>query len=90
MGISLPTIAPESCSNPQKTRQVFTSGMKKNFGVFCEWHHKWSCFRPFCPTSPGPRPKPLDGSISLKFYWKLGEKSFDTLGDLLGFWVKKL
>jgi len=26
----------------------------------------------FWPTSSGPRPKPLDGSISLKFYWKLG------------------
>jgi len=48
---------------------------KKFFGfgflIFCEWRHKWSSFGSW-PTSPGPRPKPLDGGISLTFYWKLG------------------
>jgi len=28
--------------------------------IFCEWHHKWSRFKPFFPTSSGPGPKPLD------------------------------
>ena len=37
--------------------------------VFCEWRDKW---RTFWPTSPGPGHQPLDGSILLKFYWKLG------------------
>jgi len=52
----------------------------------------WSSFRPFWPTSSGPRPKPLDGSISLKFLLetKLESESFDTLDNLLGFWVQKL
>jgi len=56
MGISPLTIALESCSNPQKIQQVFGSAMKKKlcFGFFCEWHRKWSCFR---PTSSAPRPK---------------------------------
>jgi len=41
--------------------------MKKNiwFWVFCEWCHKWSTFRPLWPTSSGPGPKLLYGSISL-------------------------
>jgi len=66
---------------------------KKNFwlGVrdFFEWCHKWRTFRPPWPTSPGPKPKPLDGSISLIFLLetKLQSESFDTLDDLLGFWV---
>jgi len=66
---------------------------KKFFGfgfqVFCEWHHKWSCFRPFQPTSSGPRPKPLDGSILLMFLLitRLKSKSFDTLMDMLGLLV---
>jgi len=42
----------------------------KNFclgvAVFCECRHKWRTFWPPWPTSPGPGPKPLDGSISLK------------------------
>jgi len=29
-------------------------------------------FVPFWLRLPGPRTKPLDGSILLKFYWKLG------------------
>jgi len=37
-------------------------------------------FRPPWPTSPGPRLKPLDGSISLKFLLetRLQSESFDT------------
>jgi len=44
------------------------------------------------PTSPGCMPKPLDGSISLKFLLetRLQCKSFDTLDDLLVFWGQKL
>jgi len=44
---------------------------------------------PFWPTSSGPGPKPLDGSISLKFLLetRLKSESFDTLDDLLGFQV---
>ena len=38
------------------------------FRVFCEWHYKWSSFRPSWPTSSNPRPKPLGGSILLKFF----------------------
>ena len=53
---------------------------------------KWRTFRPPWLTSPGPGPKPLDGSISLKllFKTKLQSESFDNLDDLLGFWVQKL
>jgi len=49
-------------------------------------------FRPPWPTSPGPGPKPLDGSFSLKFLLetRLQSESFDTLDDLLGFLVQKL
>ena len=48
---------------------------------------KWSNFRLFSPTSSGPRPKLLDGSISLKFLLdiRLKSESFDSLDDLLGF-----
>ena len=58
--------------------------------IFCEWHHNWRTFRPPWPTSPFPGPKPLDGSISLKFLLetRLQSKSFDTLDDLLGFQVQ--
>ena len=60
--------------------------------IFCERRHKWSTFRPPWPTSPGPGPKPLDGSISLKFLLetRLQSESFDTLDDLLGFRVQTL
>jgi len=48
--------------------------------------------RPPWLTSPGPGPKPLDGSILLKFLFetRLQSESFDTLDDLLGFRVEKL
>jgi len=29
------------------------------FWIFCEWCHKWSCLRPFWPTSYDPRAKLL-------------------------------
>jgi len=50
------------------------------------------CFRPFWSTSSGSRPKPLDGSMSLKFLLEtnLKSESFNTLIDLLRFWVQKL
>ena len=71
MRISPSTIVLESCSNPQKTWQVFASGMKKFFGCgfvfFVSDIIKWSSFTPFWPTSSGPRPKLLDDSVSLKF-----------------------
>jgi len=53
----------------------------------------WRTLRPPWPTSPGPGPKPLDGSISLlKFLLetRLQSESFDTLDDLLGFRVQNL
>ena len=60
--------------------------------IFCEWHHKWKTFRPPWPTLPGPGCQSLDGSILLKFLLetRLQTESFDTLDDLLGFWVQKL
>jgi len=60
--------------------------------IFCDWRHKWRTFRPTWLTSPGPGPKPLDGSISLKFLLetRLQSGSFETLDDLLGFRVQKL
>ena len=60
--------------------------------VFCEWRCKWMTYTPPWPTSPGPGPKPLDGSISLKFSLetRLLSESFDTSNDLLGFQVEKL
>jgi len=72
------------------------SALKKNiwfgFCFFFEWHHKWSCFRPFWPTSSGPSPKPLDGSIPIKFLLetRLKSKFVDTLIDLLVFLIQKL
>ena len=49
-------------------------------------------FRLPWPTLPGPWHQPLDGNISLKFLLETRpqSKSFDTLDDLLGFWVQKL
>jgi len=60
--------------------------------IFCELHHQWRTFRPPWPTLPGPGPKPLDGSISLKFLseTRLQSEFFNTFDDLLGFWVQKL
>jgi len=59
---------------------------------FCQWRHKWSTFRLFWPTSPGPGPKPPDGSILLMFLLetRLKSESFDTVGDLLGSQVHNL
>jgi len=52
----------------------------------------WRTFEPPWSTLPGPGPKPLDGSILLKFLLetRLQSESFDTLDDLLGFQVQKL
>jgi len=53
---------------------------------------KWRTLRTPWPTSPGPGPKLLDGSISLKFLLEIRFKSelFDTLDDLLRFRVQKV
>jgi len=49
-------------------KKFFARGMR----FFCEWRHKWRTFRPPWPTLPGPGRQLLDGSILLKFFWKLG------------------
>ena len=89
-----------SATNPVKSSKDLVSLVvcirKKFFGwgvrISCELHHKWRTFRPHWPTSPGPGLKPLNGSISLKFLLetRLQYESFNTLDDLLGFWVQKL
>jgi len=83
------SIALESYSNPQKIRQVFMSAMKKKFLILVSG---FLLSDPLWPTSSGPRPKPLDGSILLKFLLetRLKSESFDTLINLLGFLVQKL
>jgi len=47
----------KSCSKQKKI--FFDFG----YQIFCEQHHKRSTFRLLWPTSSGPRPKPLGGSI---------------------------
>ena len=69
-------------------KKVFAWGLR----FFCEWRHKWKTFRLPWPTLPGPRCQPLGDSISRKFLLqtRLQSESFDTLDNLLGFWVQKL
>jgi len=64
------------------SKEIFWLGVR----ISCECRHKWTTFRPPWPTSPGPGPKLLDGSISLKFLLetRLQSKPFD---DPLGFRV---
>jgi len=52
-----------SCTGYGPGRSVKRRGKQ----VFCEWCHKWRTFRPPWPTSPGPWPKLLDVTISVKF-----------------------
>jgi len=75
-------------SSVQLKKHFFAWGVR----VFCEWCHKWRTFWPPWPTLPDPGRQPLGGSISLKFLMetKLQSESFDTLDDLLRFWVQKL
>ena len=69
---------------------------QKNFFVGCGFFVSdvisGGLFWPPWPTSPSPGRQPLDGSILLKFLLetRLQSKPFDTLDDLLGFWVQKL
>jgi len=89
-------------SSVVSTRELFKDleslcNKKKFFGgwglqIFCEGRHKWSTFKPPWPTSLGPGPKQLDGSMSLKFLLetRLQSELFDTLDDLLRFHVKRL
>ena len=71
------------------TRKNFFAWRVRAFSQRC---HKWRTFRPPWPTLSGPGHKPLGGSILLKFLLetRLQSESFDTLDDLLGFWVQKL
>jgi len=65
-----------SCHNVEKIFLVL---------FLCEWRHQWSTFRPLWSTSPGPGPKPLVGSILLKFFLetRVKSESCDSLADLL-------
>jgi len=66
----------ESCSNPEKSQQVFKPAVKKIFGfafqVFFEWHHNYGRFLAILAHVTWLRAQLLDRSISLKFHWKLG------------------
>jgi len=70
-------------SNPESGRDLFEGSkdaasllactQKKFFLVeayrfFVSDDISWRAFRPPWPTSPGPGPKPLDGTILLKFF----------------------
>jgi len=89
-------IALESCSNPQKIRQVFSSALKNIFfdwglQIFCEWCHKWSSFRAILAHVTWPMTQPLCQIISLNFSLetRLESESFQPLIDFLAFLVQK-
>ena len=93
-GIAPQPITLESCSSPQKNRQVSESAMKRNiwFRAFCEWRHKSPRFLAISAHVTWRRAQPLDGSMSLKFaleIW-LDPESFETLIDFLAFLVQNL
>jgi len=77
-----------STSSSLHSKKKFLLGVAN----FIEWRYKWRTFRPPWPTLPGPGRQPLGGSILLKFSLetRLQSESFDTMDDLLGFWVQKL
>ena len=85
----------KSCSNPQKTQQVFESAIKTNFWfralLFVGDVISKADFWTFCLLVPD-WVQPLDRSISLKFSLKtrLESTSFGTLIDFLVFLVQKL
>jgi len=85
---------PETCSNPQKTCQVFESALKKNigFGFIVSDTMTRVGYWPLYLRLFAPGPKPLDGNISLKFVLenRLEHESFQPLIDFLGFWIQKL
>ena len=70
-----PPIALESCSHPQKMRQVFESAMKTYFWFwfFCELCHKWGRVLAILAKVTWPWTQLLGGSILLKLYCKLGK-----------------
>jgi len=88
--------ATDPAKSSKDTENLVASTLKNFFGrwvqIFWEWRHKWRTFRSTWPTSPSPGPKPLDGSVSLKFLLetRLQCESFDTSDDLLAFQVQKL
>jgi len=90
--IAPPPIALESCSNPQKTWQVFKSTMKKcclilGFSIFVNK----STFGLFGPHHLALGPNRYIVSFFSGFLEiRLKSESFDTLDDLLGFQVQKL
>jgi len=74
----------ESCTKAQRFSRSCSLHWKKigwRLLIFCEWHRKWRTFRLPWPTSPGPGPKLLEGSISLKFLLetRLQKESLDDL-----------
>jgi len=82
----------ESCSNPQKTWQVFESALKIIYFFFLSDIIRSVGFRFGWLKLFGPRPKLLDGSISLKFSLETRPESnsFETLIGFLRFQVQKL
>ena len=88
-----------SAADPVKSSKDSASHVVCTQNFFFAWGVRVSCddvtsegFLGNRPTSPGPMPKQLDGSISLKFLLetRLQSESFETLKDLLGFRVQKL
>jgi len=86
----------ESCSNPQKIRQVFLSAMRKklvgNCGFFVSDVISEVVFWAILAHVIWPRAQLLDQSISLKFLLetRFESKSFKPLSNFLAFLVQKL
>jgi len=80
----------ESCSNPQKMRQVLLFALKKfgsfRFQFFCEWLHKWDRFSHFWPISLCHGLQTLKRIFWLKFWVETRFKS-DRFEFLIGFLV---
>jgi len=87
----------QSCSRAHTDQPVFLSALEKKFfgwglRIFCEWHHKWSCFCVILAHATWPRAQPLDQSIWLNFSLetRLECESFEPLIDFLVFLVQTL
>ena len=82
----------EGCPDPPNTRQLFESSTIKTifgfrFRFFVSDIIRGVGFWPFWLGLPGTGPKPLNGSISLKFVLgtRLESESLERLIDFLGF-----